>query len=169
MNMNSARWYVVQTKPHAETRAHEHLRRQGFTTYLPKVIKARCHARKIEQVSRPLFPRYMFVLVDATCQRGRAIRSNVGVIALIGGENGPTPMQPGIVEALRQQDDLDGFFRTKAAAFAPGAAVRVMDGFFTSCLGFFETMSDSQRVSVLLDILGGRVRVILDAQSVPAV
>jgi transcriptional antiterminator RfaH len=127
MSQDTARWYVVQTQPHAESKAQEHLRRQGFTTYLPKLIKSRCHARKTEKVSRPLFPRYMFVLIDSTHQGWHAIRSTIGVTALIGGEGGPMPLRSGIIEALRDQECADGFYRDKAVTFAPGATVRVIE------------------------------------------
>ena len=164
----SARWYVVQTRPHAEQRADKHLRRQGFTTFLPRLLKNRRHARKTETVSRPLFPRYMFVRLDPASQSWHAIRSTMGVANLVGGEQGPVPVRDGIVEALRAQQGSDGFFRAQARKFAPGEAIRVVDGLFASAIGFFESMSDNERVSVLLEILGRRVRVVLDPNCVAA-
>jgi transcriptional antiterminator RfaH len=166
--MTGARWYVVQTQPHAEARAQEHLRRQGFTTYLPRLIKSRRHARKTEQVSRPLFPRYMFVLIDSTQQGWHAIRSTFGVSHLVGGEGGPMAVRDGVIEALQQREDADGHFRIDAPKFLRGAVVRVLDGVFASCLGLFESMNDKDRVAVLLDLLGRRVRVVLEAESVAA-
>jgi transcriptional antiterminator RfaH len=168
MTQTQCRWYVVQTQPHAEARAQEHLRRQGFTTYLPKLIKSRRHARKTEQVSRPLFPRYMFVLIDTTHQSWHAIRSTFGVTSLVGGENGPLAVRDGVIEALRQREGADGHFHFEAPKFMRGAAVRVLDGVFVSCFGLFESMNDKDRVAVLLDLLGRRVRVVLDAESVAA-
>jgi transcriptional antiterminator RfaH len=166
MSENSARWYVVQTRPHAECKAQENLRRQGFTTYLPKLIKSRRHARKIERVSRPLFPRYMFVLIDSTHQGWHAIRSTFGVSNLVGGECGPMALRDGVIEALRQREGADGHIRLDRPTFMRGAAVRVLDGAFASCLGLFERMNDKDRVSVLLDLLGRRVRVVLEAESI---
>ena len=168
MSQTQSRWYVVQTQPHAEARAQEHLRRQGFTTYLPRLIKSRRHARKTEQVSRPLFPRYMFVLIDSTHQGWHAIRSTFGVSSLVGGDTGPTPVRDGVIEALRQREGADGHFHFDAPKFMRGAAVRVLDGVFASCLGLFESMNDKDRVAVLLDLLGRRVRVVLEAESVAA-
>ena len=164
----SARWYVVQTQPHAEARADAHLRRQGFTTYMPRLLKQRRHARKTDTVSRPLFPRYLFVLIDHTHQGWHAIRSTFGVADLVGGENGPAPVRTEIIAALRAQEGEDGCFRDTARKFASGAAVRVVDGIFASAVGFFESMNDSDRVSVLLDLLGRRVRVVLAAESIAA-
>ena len=43
----TSRWYVVQTQPHAESKAMGHLIRQGFAAYLPRYLKRRRHARKI--------------------------------------------------------------------------------------------------------------------------
>lgn len=166
MTDKKSRWYVVQTQPHAEARAQEHLRRQGFTTYLPKLRKSRRHARKIEQVSRPLFPRYMFVLIDHTHQGWHAIRSTFGVSNLVGGENGPVALRDDVIEALRQREGEDGHVHLDAPKFLRGAAVRVLDGVFASCMGMFESMNDKDRVTVLLDLLGRRVRVGLEVDSV---
>jgi transcriptional antiterminator RfaH len=166
--MSDSRWYVVQTQPHAEARADEHLRRQGFTTYLPKLIKSRRHARKTEKVSRPLFPRYMFVLIDSTHQAWHVIRSTYGVSHLVGGPNGPTAVRDDVITALRQREWADGHFHFDAPKFVRGAAVQVLDGVFASCMGLYESMSDKDRVTVLLNLLGRRARVILEAQSVAA-
>ena len=122
----SARWYVVQTQPNAEQRADEHLRRQGFTTFLPRLLKSRRHARKTETVSRPLFPRYMFVRLDTASQGWHAIRSTFGVTSLIGGEQGPTPVRDGVVEALRAQAGSDGFFRAQVRKWIDDPAVEVV-------------------------------------------
>ena len=168
MSETTAHWYVVQTQPHAEGKAQEHLRRQGFTTYLPKLIKSRRHARKTEQVSRPLFPRYMFVLIDSTHQGWHAIRSTFGVSNLVGGESGPTAVREGVIQALKERESADGHIHLERPAFRCGGVVRVLDGAFASCLGLFERMNDKDRVSVLLDLLGRRVRVVLEADSVTA-
>jgi transcriptional antiterminator RfaH len=168
MSKGDIRWYVLQTQPHAEARADEHLRRQGFTTFLPQLLKRRSHARKVDMVSRPLFPRYMFVRIDTAGQPWQTIRSTFGVVGLVGGNNGPTPVREGVVEALRARQDKDGFFRAEAPRFSPGDAIRVLDGLFASTAGFFEAMNDRERVSVLLEILGRRVRVVLDPESIVA-
>ena len=58
------RWFVAHTHPHAEAKATSHLNRQGFEIYFPRYLKRRRHARRIETVAAPLFPRYLFVAVD---------------------------------------------------------------------------------------------------------
>jgi len=69
MREPKGRWYVAQTQPQAEFRAVANLERQGFETYLPRYLKRRRHARRIETIKAPLFPRYVFVRVDIASQR----------------------------------------------------------------------------------------------------
>ena len=90
----TSRWYVVQTQPHAESKAMGHLIRQGFAAYLPRCLERRRHARKIETVAAPLFPRYLFVTVDIKTQRWRCIHSTFGVSRLVCNGDDPAPVPP---------------------------------------------------------------------------
>lgn len=163
------RWFVAHTQPHAEAKASVHLDRQGFEIYLPRYLKRRRHARKIETVAAPLFPRYLFVAVDIAAQRWRSICSTVGVARLVCNGDNPTVVPEGIVEALKDREDVDGFIKLESRPlFSPGDEVRVLDGAFSSCLGLFEGMAERERVAILLDLLGRKVRVVLDAALVAA-
>jgi transcriptional antiterminator RfaH len=165
----SARWYVVQTHGHAETKALSHLARQGFTAYLPRFLKRRRHARRIETVAAPLFPRYLFVTIDVMCQRWRSIHSTVGVARLVCNGDDPVPVADDVIETLRAREDGQGFITLRQRPrFALGDKVRVLDGVFADCLGLFDGMKDSDRVAVLLDLLGRKVRLVLDEFSVAA-
>jgi len=164
-----SRWYVVQTQPHAEAKAAVHLARQGFATYLPHYLKRRRHARRTETVAAPLFPRYMFVAVDMATQRWRAVQSTVGVSHLVCQGDGPAAIAESIIDALKAREDERGFVRLeRRPPFAPGDRIRILDGVFSACLGLFEGMADRERIAVLLDLLGRKVRVTLDADAVTA-
>jgi transcriptional antiterminator RfaH len=63
------RWYVVHAQPNAEAKVVSHLRNQGFRPYLPRYRKRRRHARRVEDVAAPLFPRYLFVSLDVEAER----------------------------------------------------------------------------------------------------
>lgn len=163
------RWYVAHTHPHAEAKATAHLNRQGFESYFPRYLKRRRHARRIETVAAPLFPRYLFVAVDRSAQRWRSIYSTVGVARLVSNGDDPSPVPDGIVEALKGREDSNGFIQLdQRPPFRAGDKIRVLDGAFTSCLGLFEGMAERERVAILLDLLGRKVRVVLDADLVAA-
>ncbi len=163
------RWYVVQTHPHAENKAAIHLARQGFVAYLPRYLKRRRHARKVETISAPLFPRYLFVAVDTSSQRWRCIQSTVGISHLVGQGDEPTAIADKVIEELKLREDEAGFIQLLSTPrFRPGEAIRVRDGVFSACFGLYESMADAERVAVLLDLLGRKVRVVMDADLVAA-
>jgi transcriptional antiterminator RfaH len=165
----TSRWYVVQTQPHAEAKAMEHLHRQGFGTYLPRYLKRRRHARKTENVAAPLFPRYLFVTVDVETQRWRSIHSTSGVSRLVCNGDEPAAVPPAVVAALRGREDESGFVQLeRRPQYAPGETVRVVDGIFAESLGLFEGMADRERVAILLDLLGRKVRILLDEGAITA-
>jgi len=163
------RWFVAHTQPHAEAKATAHLNRQGFQIYFPRYLKRRRHARKIETVAAPLFPRYLFVSVDMSVQRWRSIYSTVGVARLVSNGDEPAPVPDGVVEALQGREDTNGFITLEhRPPFRAGEKIRVLDGAFASCLGLFEGMAERERIAILLDLLGRKVRVVLDAALVAA-
>ncbi len=163
------RWYVVQTHPHAEIKAVQHLARQGFSSYLPRHLRRRRHARRVENVPRPLFPRYLFVAVDMATQRWRAIRSTFGISQLVCNGDQPAAVPDQVIAHLRSREGDDGFIKLEARArFAPGDTVRIRDGAFAACLGLYEGMTDNERIAILLDMLGRKVRVTIDADVVAA-
>jgi transcriptional antiterminator RfaH len=126
---SGSRWYVAQTRPHAENKASEHLRRQGFEIYLPRYMKQRRHARRIDTIMAPLFPSYIFVAVDMTTQRWLSIQSTVGVARLVRDGDRPAPVPLRVIETLMAHEDANGLIRLeRAPRFAPGDKVRVVAG-----------------------------------------
>ncbi len=170
MSNAGARWYVVQTQPNGEARAASHLEQQGFEVYAPRYLKTTRHARRVGVVKAPLFPRYIFVRIDVTAQQWRVINSTFGVSQLVGHRGLPVAVTPGVIETLRLGQGTDGFFKlqSSAARFRAGDAVRIRAGAFDDCLGIFEARTDSERVAILLDLLGRKVRVVLGAQAIEA-
>jgi transcriptional antiterminator RfaH len=164
-----ARWYVVQTRPHGERKAAAHLKRQGFDVYLPRYLKRRRHARRVDTVAAPLFPRYLFVAIDMMTQRWRAVRSTVGVNDIVSFGEDPVAVQDEVIDELRQREDGAGLVQLdRHAAFARGDKVRVLEGAFTEYLAVFDAMTDHERVSVLIDLLGRKVRVAMDSIAIEA-
>jgi len=163
------RWYVAHTHPHAEAKAAAHLNRQGFEIYFPRYLKRRRHARRIETVAAPLFPRYLFVAIDLNVQRWRSIYSTIGVNRLVCNGEDPTPVPDGIVGGLKGREDANGFIKLdRGPLFRAGDKIRVLEGALSSCIGLFEGMAERERIAILLDLLGRKVRVVLDADLVAA-
>jgi transcriptional antiterminator RfaH len=164
-----SRWYVVQTNTNSESKAAANLCRQGFFVYLPRYLKRRSHARKVDVVARPLFPRYLFVAIDVASQRWRAVQSTLGVSHLICRDDGPVAIEDGVISALKAREDEAGFIRlVRRSSFSPGDQVRIVEGAFADSLALVEGASDHDRVAVLLDFLGRKVRVLVGADLIAA-
>lgn len=163
------RWYLVQTNVNSESKAAGNLRRQGFDVYLPCYLKRRSHARKVDLVPRPLFPRYLFVAIDVASQRWRVIQSTMGVSHLICRGEEPVAVEDSIIGALKAREDEAGFVRlARRTLFSPGDHVRIVEGAFADSLALVEGASDHDRVAVLLDFLGRKVRVLVEADLIAA-
>jgi transcriptional antiterminator RfaH len=168
MSMSDADpWFVVQTQVNAEAKVARNLLRQGFETYLPCYLKCRSHARKIDKVAAPLFPRYMFVRIDMATQRWRSIQSTFGVASLVLNGSEPAPVPPQVLRSLREREDESGYVKLdKRPKFALGDKARVIAGAFAENLALFEGLADRDRIVILLDMLGRKVRVSIEADMV---
>ena len=167
--LSSPNWLVAQTQPNSEMKAAHNLVRQGYEVYLPRYLKRRRHARKTDYVAVPLFPRYVFIGTDLATQRWRPIQSTFGVTRLVTNGDRPVPVPEEIIRSIVLREDEKGFVRMEhAIRFSPGEKVRIVSGAFAENLGFFECSGDRDRVAILLDLLGQKVRVVLDADSIAA-
>ena len=161
------RWFVVHTRAHAEKQAEAHLRNQGFTTYLPCYRKRRSHARRIEIVHAPVFPRYLFIQMDEQSAPWRAVRSTVGVVDIVRLGERPAPVPVGIVEAIQIREDGDGLVCVAPQGlFSKGERLHIAAGAFQGQTGLFECAADEERVVVLLELLGRDIRVSVPAMDV---
>jgi transcriptional antiterminator RfaH len=159
-------WYVVHSQANAENRALTNLARQGYDTWLPLYRKTRRHARRIETVLRPLFPRYLFVRVDLQAEVWRPILSTMGVSDLVSGADGPLPVGDAVIDALKMQASEDGHFDLRPSAFKSGERVRIRVGPLADLEGIFQLESDAERVMVLLKLMGREVRVTVPSEDV---
>jgi transcriptional antiterminator RfaH len=154
------RWYAAYTHPRKEDLATENLARQGFDVFFPRYLKRRSHARKVESVPAPLFPRYVFVAFDAIDGMWRAIRSTRGVIDLVRNGLDPVPVPDAIIQEIkRRQDDKGLVLLGRNLQLSDGDTFRIENGPLSSHLAIFKAMRDESRVIALLRILGREVTV----------
>ena len=164
----SESWYVVQTQPCAEEKAKWHLIKQGFASYLPRYRRRVRHARKVQQVLRPLFPSYLFVRLDPQACRWRSINGTIGVRHILTDGVMPRFIDSTVISDIMAREDEAGAVRLARPVFRPGQSVRVTDGPFTDVRGLIEEMRDEDRVVVLLSLLGRKVRTQVSPEFVAA-
>lgn len=148
-------WCVAHTQPLKEHVACQHLREQGFEVYLPQFRKTRKHARKVEEVLAPLFPRYVFIGMDMEVARFRSINGTRGISYLLMQKDKPAIVPSQVVNQLRTQESPDGTVALDCLhMFTQGEKVWVNDGMFKDQHATFVKYTDSQRVQILLQFLG---------------
>lgn len=162
-----ARWYVVQSLARREIGACGQLGAQGFDAFLPQIAKTVRHARKLRNVRAPLFPGYLFVRMDLRRARWRSINGTFGVAALVMAHDRPAPVPFGVVETLRDKADATGLVAFDRDLDL-GQRVRVVSGPFAESFGSLDRFDASERVRVLLDIMGGQVPVLISRGSLRA-
>ncbi len=154
------KWLVVYTQAGKEDRARSNLERQGYEVYLPHYSRRRVHARRVEFVDRPLFPRYLFVSINLSKDIWRPILGTFGVCDLIRTGDHPNVLPEGLVDLIRAQETIGRHDeRNQIHDLKLGAAVRVVSGPFVDLVGRLRSLHDSQRVSILLELLGREVSV----------
>jgi transcriptional antiterminator RfaH len=163
------RWYALYTKPREEVWARTNLEERGLEVYLPRYLKRRSHARKVEMVKTPLFPRYIFARADISLGERPAMAYAQGVEYVLSFGNQLGTVDDILIEEIRRREDENGLVTMGIdTGFKPGQQVRVADGAFSDHIGLFQCSSDDQRVFVLLNLMGGSVRVRLPVESISA-
>jgi transcription elongation factor/antiterminator RfaH len=157
------RWFLVHTLSKSEGRAEVHLRAQGFRTYLPKINRTVRHARKFRNVQAPLFPRYMFLILDLSRNCWLSVRGTVGVSTMFTCEGRPIPVPGGVVEGLIAS--YDQTVESLDSRFARGQSVRILSGPFAELIGTLDRLDAGGRTRVLLEIMSTVVPVTIHRQA----
>ena len=127
------RWFVARVLTHQENRAQLNLHRLGFRNFLPRLRRTIRHARKLRDTLNPLFPGYIFIVIDLSKHRWRSINGTFGVASLIMGAEQPMPVPPGVVEALVASCESRGVVRFDDG-LEIGQKVRILSGPFAETI-----------------------------------
>jgi len=163
-------WHVVYTQPLKESIAQQNLLNMGYEVYAPKFKKKRRHARKIEEVVAPLFPRYIFVGMNIECAQWRNINGARSVSHLLmTNDLKPTRVPCRVIDELKGQETENGIVPIASlVSFIKGDRVRVCEGVFEDQEAIFECLDDKGRVHLLLNFLGREMKTALPAYVVEA-
>ena len=150
-------WLVVNTHPHREQLAADNLMRQQFAVYYPRIRKQLRLRTGPREALRPLFPSYLFVRVNPARSHWRPVLSTYGVRRVVQfGEQTPY-LDASFVRTLRARE-VDGAIVKPAAPYAAGQTIRISGGAFDGVVAKILDVRDSDRLVILMDILGQSVR-----------
>lgn len=159
-------WLVITCKGGMEERARSELQKQKYRPFLPWALVRRERRGKPYITREPLFPCYLFVAMLAGVRleemRLNAIKNTKGVIGLVSTANRGLPNVVGhpFVAALQRRIDADGGSLIIERDWESGEVVRIERGPFAGYSGtvsHLQMACASQRVTLLLDMLGSQV------------
>ncbi len=121
--------------------------------------------RKFHWVKVPLFPGYVFTRLDMAVS-GRLARYAPGVKDFLTFGSQVAEVGEDIIEALRDRCP-GGVAQIDPVTAKPGDTVRINEGPFSGLEAVFErTLKSSERVAVLLEILGRQTRIVLASETI---
>ena len=163
-------WYVMHSKPQKEVFLRERLRIQRIEVYLPSFRLRPVNPRARKEL--PLFPGYLFVLVDLeeiSISELRRIPGSIGIVCY-GGE--PAYIGDSLIHTIRKQvDEINDSVIGYVDRFKPGDLVLINDGPFATYKAMFDCrLSGYDRVRVLLELLQGQqIRLELSGRHLQAI
>ena len=152
-------WFAAYTHARKERWARANLWELGFDVYLPEYQRRRRHARRIDVVARPMFPRYLFVRqppARAIPATHAATAKGVVDLVRIGRSYSTVPDQ--VIDEIRSLEGGDGFIHLGRSPLTPGQEIRIIAGSLRDHLGIFRCQDDAQRVIILVNLLGRQIR-----------
>lgn len=159
-------WYVIQSKPHKENQLHAYLESQQFEVYYPTIEVEPVNPRSSR--IRPYFPRYMFVNADLEEVGMSALQWLPFAIGLVQFDGYVMPVPENVIHELRRRiAEIEEAGGIQLDGLKQGDPVRITQGPLAGYEALFDTrLSGSQRVQVLLDMLGRQVKVKVERSAI---
>lgn len=157
-------WYALQVKRGEELWLAELLTRQGYECYCPTFSASRRvsrHIKKMQQVVKPLFDRYLFMSFDRDYDRWGDIINMRDVDGFLSALGSPLPIMDKVIADLRRDCDL-GVYNEKGlpAKIQKGDKVVVSDErhYFAGLHAEF-VKSTGRRALIELKLFGRSTRI----------
>ncbi len=162
------RWYAIRTKVNREKDVERRLKDLRLEVFLPWMRARRRIGSRFHWVRAPLFPGYVFCRLDMTVS-GKAARYSPGVKDFLTFGSRIAEVGENIIEALRERCP-GGVAEIDPVNAKPGDVVRINEGPFSGLEAVFEEkLKGSERVAVLLEILGRQTRIVLPTETIAKV
>lgn len=146
-------WAVVYTKLRQESKAKENLDTLGFETFLPNIPVEKIKKGKIETVTEPLFPRYVFIRSNTKQFKSshHIIRNVKGVSKLITYGSQIALLSEKAIEEIEYQSNISS--KQTLKRFNAGDKVKFSFGAFREVEAIFKETDGNARVILMFEIL----------------
>lgn len=151
-------WYLVRCKPNSYRDAVANLQRQGILTFNPMEQATLRKGLRFVEVTRPLFPGYLFINCPTGVPPWKKIRSTKGVKEPVAfGEN--IPSVPNEVMTFLVQRWGHGSDAKTIEKLDAGDHVSVLTGPFAEFSAKIDAVESTDRVWILLNAMDSETRI----------
>ena len=162
------RWYVVRTKLRKETVVEKRIADLGLEVFLPWLRSRRRVGTRYQWVVSPLFPGYIFCRLDLFLS-GKAVRYAPGVKDFVKFGSRIAEVGEDVVKEIRDRCP-QGVAEIKPRPYRLGEPVMIREGPFAGLEAVFEReMVGSERIAILLELLGRQTRLVLSSEMIARV
>lgn len=161
--MSIKNWFVVYTKPRQESRALENLERQGYATYCPYIFTEKIRRHRWCKIMEPLFPRYLFIQLCVGVDNFSQIRSTFGVMGMVQFGHKPAMLANSTIDYIRDQENDERANSLALSEWKSGDELEIIDGPLKGLKGVFQKKSGTERVSLLMCLLGQQSCISVDS------
>jgi transcription termination/antitermination protein NusG len=147
-----AHWYAVSTKSRQEKAAANTLQALGVRHFLPLRLQNRQWSDRVQAVSVPLFPGYLFVHVDLWSPVKLEVLKVPGIARFIGDRMGPSPIPVSEIESI--QGLMNSGVEFDSHPFLKeGDRVRVVRGALAGIEGILVRVGSRSRMVISIEII----------------
>lgn len=148
------KWYVVNTRPREEARAVEHLTREGYQCLYPRIRRTLRTTKGLVDRVDSLFPNYLFLHANPMTDNLARVRSTRGVRNLVRFGLEPAEVPPEVIDELQARSDKQSGVIKLTGQTRQEVAAKFSEGAFVDFGGVFLTSDGSERVILLMRVLG---------------
>lgn len=148
-------WYILNTKPKKEFHVEKIFAEAGFRIYNPKY--------KHDGRVKPFFTGYEFIYFNYP-EHYQLVKYTRGVKKVVGTQEGPTPIQEEVLDALKARE-VDGLIELLKYGEEPelGDEIEVVEGPLKGLKGIFKReLSDADRVLILLNYVSYQGQLVIE-------
>lgn len=155
----SSYWYALRSKPRKEDVLWRQIRARGIEVFYPRMRVNPVNPRS--KKTRPYFPGYMFIYTDLEAMGQSTFNWMPHAIGLVSFGGEPATVPENLIHAIRKRvEEIAAAGGEVLDGLKKGDEVRIQEGPFRGYQAIFdERLPGSERVRVLLELLGSQRRV----------
>ena len=148
------KWMIVQIKPNSYDLAIQNLERQGFETFLPRMETTIKKENKFLNKNVIVFPGYMFVGLNSEIINWTKINNTYGVSKVLVFNKKPSEIPHDLIIALKNRYEANIYPKLKES-LEKGDIIKFNTGPFIDLIAKIENVDGTNRIWVLLEVMGG--------------